>query len=83
MFLNDLMNIDFSDEVISIKFSNEAANNLERLKGILNEDNNAQLLAEGISVYLDLVEAIKSGKKIFFEDDSGGREIVKIRRSIK
>lgn len=66
----------------TVKFSDYTLKNIKRLEELLGEHSCVQILAEGVSVYLDLVEAVKSGKKIILEDKDGGREIVKIKREI-
>lgn len=65
---------------ISIRFSDETESKFRKLKEILGEDNNAQVLAEGISIYLELLEAVKLGNKILFEDSNGDRFLVRISR---
>jgi hypothetical protein len=61
-------------QLIQMKLNESTINKVEELKKIFGEDNRTQLVAEGISVYLELARAMKDGSKILLEKRDGTKE---------
>jgi hypothetical protein len=61
-------------QLIQMKLNESTIWKVEELKEIFGEDNRTQLVAEGISVYLELAKAMKGGSKIVLEKKDGTRE---------
>jgi hypothetical protein len=61
-------------QLIQMKLNESTICKVEELKQIFREDNRTQLVAEGISVYLELARAMKDGSKILLEKRDGTKE---------
>jgi hypothetical protein len=61
-------------QLIQMKLNESTIQKVEELKKIMSEENRTQLVSEGISLYLEIAKAVKSGAKILIENKDGSKE---------
>ncbi len=64
---------------IQMRFNTETVNKVEQLSTILNMHNKAQIVAQAISVYEDLIRIHLSGGKIISKYDNGQEKVLEMK----
>jgi len=63
--------------LVQMKLNEDTINAVLELKNLLELNNRAQIVAQSIDFYRDLVKGVKDGDRVIIEHKNGEKEILK------